>query len=77
MSYHVVPGAEFQCKLPMSGALAALHSGGRKLSTIDEQDHDEANRRGKINQVTAKLTWRLIHFFCLLVSCKLLKAFAP
>lgn len=55
MSYHVVPGAEFQCKLPMSSALASLHSGGRKLSTIDEQDHDEANRRGKINQVTAKL----------------------
>lgn len=50
ITYHVVP-AEYQCKLPMSGALAAMHSGGRKLSTIDEQDHDEANHRGKINQV--------------------------
>lgn len=46
MSYHVVPGAEFQCKV---GSYSC-----RKLSTIDEQDHDVANRKGMINQVSSK-----------------------
>lgn len=46
MSYHVVPGAEFQCKVGSYNC--------RKLSTIDEQDHDVANRKGMINQVSSK-----------------------
>ncbi|ALC41762.1 CG4797 [Drosophila busckii] len=45
MSYQVVPGAEFQCKLP-------LHQ-GRKLSTIDEQDFDKAKCWGIVRQVLA------------------------
>jgi len=43
-SYHVVPGAEFQCKLG--------NHNSRKLSTIDEQDDDVANRRGIFHQVS-------------------------
>lgn len=69
ITYHVVP-AEYQCKLPMSGALAAMHSAGRKLSTIDEQDHDEATRRGKINQVQYHIMCKFCPFLFLpLTAC--------
>lgn len=43
MSYQVVPGSEFQCK--------KANYSSRKLSTIDEQDDDAANRRGMMHQV--------------------------
>ncbi|KAH8418579.1 hypothetical protein KR222_002631, partial [Zaprionus bogoriensis] len=59
IAYHVVPGTEFQCKVPMS----SMHS-GRKLSTIDEQDHDEANRRGIINQILATCAVLLLSAAC-------------
>ncbi|XP_060656624.1 facilitated trehalose transporter Tret1-2 homolog [Drosophila nasuta] len=58
MSYYMVPGSDFQCKLPLS-----QHC-GRKLSTIDEQDHDAANRRGKINQILATCAVLLLSAAC-------------
>ncbi|KAH8254808.1 hypothetical protein KR032_012300, partial [Drosophila birchii] len=57
MSYHVVPGAEFQCKL-------GNHHISRKLSTIDEQDYDVANRRGMINQILATCAVLLLSAGC-------------
>ncbi|XP_068146171.1 facilitated trehalose transporter Tret1-2 homolog [Drosophila tropicalis] len=58
LSYHVVPGAEFQCKL----ATHAAHT--RKLSTIDEQDCDGANRRGIMNQILATCAVLLLSAAC-------------
>ncbi|EDV98078.1 GH22916 [Drosophila grimshawi] len=66
MSYHVVPGAEFQCKVPMSSSKALCMSmpQSRKLSTIDEQDYDAANRRGIINQILATCAVLLLSAGC-------------
>ncbi|KAL7735821.1 hypothetical protein ACLKA6_017825 [Drosophila palustris] len=58
MSYYVAPGSEFQCKLPMSQKCV------RKLSTIDEQDNESANRRGMINQVLATCAVLLLSAGC-------------
>ncbi|XP_016973896.1 facilitated trehalose transporter Tret1-2 homolog [Drosophila rhopaloa] len=55
-SYHVVPGAEFQCKLG--------NHNSRKLSTIDEQDDDVANRRGIINQILATCAVLILSAAC-------------
>ncbi|KAH8390424.1 hypothetical protein KR200_011959, partial [Drosophila serrata] len=57
MSYNVVPGAEFQCKL-------GNHHNTRKLSTIDEQDYDVANRRGMINQILSTCAVLLLSAGC-------------
>ncbi|XP_037716546.1 facilitated trehalose transporter Tret1-2 homolog [Drosophila subpulchrella] len=55
-SYHVVPGAEFQCKLG--------NHNSRKLSTIDEQDDDVANRRGIFHQILATCAVLLLSAGC-------------
>jgi len=52
-AYHVVPGAEFQCKLG--------NHNSRKLSTIDEQDDDVANRRGIFHQVSFQWLFKIIY----------------
>ncbi|XP_064536603.1 facilitated trehalose transporter Tret1-2 homolog isoform X1 [Drosophila montana] len=67
MSYHVVPGAEFQCKVPMSMSMSKSMMSmpkSRKLSTIDEQDYDKANRRGMINQILATCAVLLLSAGC-------------
>ncbi|XP_017150532.1 facilitated trehalose transporter Tret1-2 homolog isoform X1 [Drosophila miranda] len=56
LAYHVVPGADFQCKL--------AHQNSRKLSTIDEQDYEQANRRGMRNQVLATCAVLLLSAGC-------------
>ncbi|XP_017045415.1 facilitated trehalose transporter Tret1-2 homolog isoform X2 [Drosophila ficusphila] len=55
-SYHVVPGAEFQCKLGSHKC--------RKLSTIDEQDDDVANRKGMMHQILATCAVLLLSAGC-------------
>ncbi|KAH8401952.1 hypothetical protein KR009_008843, partial [Drosophila setifemur] len=62
MSYQVVPGAEYLCNPEYQCKLSKLHA--RKLSTIDEQDHDEANRRGMINQILATCAVLLLSAGC-------------
>ncbi|XP_017070524.1 facilitated trehalose transporter Tret1-2 homolog [Drosophila eugracilis] len=56
MSYHVVPGGEFQCK-------KANHN-SRKLSTIDEQDDDVANQKGITHQILATCAVLLLSAGC-------------
>ncbi|XP_002040147.2 facilitated trehalose transporter Tret1-2 homolog [Drosophila sechellia] len=56
MSYQVVPGSELQCK--------KANYSSRKLSTIDEQDDDSANRRGMMHQILATCAVLLLSVGC-------------